>query len=857
MKSGLRVLLALTCAISIGSGIASAEELHVIKGESINANAIVVLDGVNVYAVLEGGLLVGGTPERINSLKKEGIPVRSVERVGERDMGSEYYFFQIAKGDVERLSPEIDLVYYDGKEAIARIAKGSGIDPESHRLIRGLTHIAFIPKPPVKQGTFMRAFDPVRNATIQEIVNQVSEAEYTAFIQRMQDFATRYSYTDSCRAAELWAIDTFASFGLETELFPFNGGAWNNAIGRKIGKVYPDSIYMIIGHLDATSENPYNSAPGAEDNASGSACVLEAARVLSQYDFNCTIEFVLVTGEEQGLVGSEAYATYCFVENRGIGGVLNFDMISYAGSYGWDTNIYSDQNFPAEVALADLLGELTDLYSDAYSIRVNTIGPVSGSDHYYFSFYGFPAPFSIDAQLWGAPDWYPWYHTVNDVITNLDLDFGTEVVKGGVAAMATIATLAEPPLLTFSYPNGRPELIDPTGGTTFRVEVHAGTMEPEPGTGVLYYNDGGGFRNVPMEIVAPNVYDAVFPVVDCGVDILYFVGAETIDGTPVTDPLNAPTITYSAFGASNLITLFEDDFESDQGWTVVNDCQSGEWERGVPVIGEFRGQPLEDADGSGQCYLTENRIGDSDVDDGYTWLISPAFDLEGIDAMISYSLWYTNNFGNDPYNDLFKVWVSNDNGTNWVLAETIGPITSAGWKDHSFYVDDFVTPTAQVKVRFEASDLNEGSVVEAGIDAVKVILVECGGPPDVSVTITPDNPPIIVPPGGLFTFDGSLTNNTNEEVYADAWIMVDVPGFGTYGPVFQIEDIRLPAGQTLSRMNIRQSIPSRAPEGLYTYTAYTGFYPSSPSDSSSFEFTVTSGADDQSGEFKVSDWLMD
>jgi hypothetical protein len=253
MNSGLRVLLALACAIFIGSGLASTEELYVIKGEAINVNSIVVLDGVNVYAVLEGGYLVGGAADRVGDLKNRAIPVQSVERIGERDIDSEYYFFQIARGDLERLSPAIDLVYYDGKEAVARLAKGSRIDPGSHRFIRGLTHIAFIPKPPLKQGAFMNAFDPVQIATIQEIVNQVSEAEYTAFIQRMQDFVTRYSYTDSCRAAELWAVDTFASFGLETELFPFNGGAWNNAIGRKIGKVYPDSIYMIIGHLDATS----------------------------------------------------------------------------------------------------------------------------------------------------------------------------------------------------------------------------------------------------------------------------------------------------------------------------------------------------------------------------------------------------------------------------------------------------------------------------------------------------------------------------------------------------------------------------------------------------------------------------
>ncbi|MCP4581780.1 MAG: M20/M25/M40 family metallo-hydrolase [candidate division Zixibacteria bacterium] len=715
-------IMASICTFFIFFSFTQAEDLIVIDIESPGLNELDSVEKVDIYAVMKSGLLVGTTPAGTKNMSDEGY---SIINIDERDEDSEYYLFQIDHQDIERLLTDIDILYYKDGDAIAKLKPG--LDYHSSNLMNGLTHISFTPKPKPRQQPAIPSYSLLTDVEIGDIVSQVSQTEYTAYLQRLQDFVTRYSYSDSCRAAELWAINTFSDLGLETELFSYDysGNTWYNPIGRKVGLAYPDSIYIIIAHIDATSENPDFSAPGAEDNGSGSAGVLEAARILSQYDFNCTIEFVLVSGEEQGLYGSEAYAEYCFLNNKNIGGVFNFDMIAYEGGYGWDINIYSDQNFPEEVALADLLAQLTDQYSTAYSIRVNTAGPTYGSDHYYFSYYGFPAPFAIDAQMWDAPDWYPWYHTTGDVITNIDLDYATEVVKGAAATLATVAGLWSPPLLQFNYPDGLPELIDPSGGTSFRVEVSAESSDPQTGTGVLYYSTGDTYFSLPMEVVSPNVYDAVFPALECGKDIAFYISVETTDSALVTDPRDAPGISFSAFSASEFTSLYEDDFETDQGWSVSGDATDGHWDRGVPSgLGE-RGDPPADHDGSGQCYLTDNVYGNSDVDGGTTYLISPTFDLSEGNALFNYALWYTNNSGDDPNNDSFVVWVSNNNGSSWTPVETFGPTTSPGWTEHSFLVDDFIAPTSLVKVRFEASDLNSGSVVEAGIDALSITNIVC------------------------------------------------------------------------------------------------------------------------------------
>ncbi len=274
--------------------------------------------------------------------------------------------------------------------------------------------------------------------------------------------------------------------------------------------------------------------------------------------------------------------------------------------------------------------------------------------------------------------------------------------------------------LVFFFPDGQPMFIAPFGGQRIRVEVTGRTKDPAAGTGMLHFStDGVVFTAIPMEEIEPNVYDAVFPAFDCGARVYYYFSAEGTGGEVVYNPPGIPESTYGADAYNAEVRTFEDDFETDTGWDVVNTggLTDGGWERGTPAGGPLA--PASDADGSGQCYVTGLGVG-QDVDGTETILTSPIMDASDPEAVLAFDQW----FATVTNGGLSIMDVSGDGGDTWVLNTEILRVADAeeAWRHREFIVADLpVGNTPTLRVRFKVRDVQgENNTVEAGIDAVRV-----------------------------------------------------------------------------------------------------------------------------------------
>lgn len=274
---------------------------------------------------------------------------------------------------------------------------------------------------------------------VELIAAQVSEAGLRSLVQSLQDFQTRYASTTNCEAAGEFIYNTFSSLGLDDvwfEPFVFSSGYQSrNIIAEKTGETYPEDILIICGHYDSISPSATRQtlAPGADDNASGMAAVIEAARVLAAYPLDFTVRFIAFSAEEWGLWGSRDYAAKARAAGESIIGVINLDMIAYADAMPEDLEVIVNGR---SEWLAERLIAAAALYADL-AARKTVDSSFVYSDHSPFWDSGYLALLAIEDN----PLRNPYYHQTTDTIDTLNFEF---FVASSRASLALLTELAQP-----------------------------------------------------------------------------------------------------------------------------------------------------------------------------------------------------------------------------------------------------------------------------------------------------------------------------------------------------------------------------------------------------------------------------
>ena len=305
--------------------------------------------------------------------------------------------------------------------------------------------------------------------TVQELLDSVSQAQYQTYQLALENMglglyggaeynmgyrnrdALEGSDSPGNQEARLYLQDAFGAMGLDVSV----QGPHRNVVGELTGTTTPDRIYVVGGHYDHLQ----GDSPGGDDNASGTAGVLEAARVLSRYHFGSTIRFIGFNAEEDGLAGSRDYVqNQVLPMGEDIAGMVNLDMILRPGSDVEPDNVIDVEvealfEHEPSVAWARAFQQATADFVPQLVVNDTIIDTESTSDNDSFREGGFPAILVIENSLPDFWDANEYYHTSEDATDRLandptspsgvtyDYAFATRVVRAVVALMAREARL--------------------------------------------------------------------------------------------------------------------------------------------------------------------------------------------------------------------------------------------------------------------------------------------------------------------------------------------------------------------------------------------------------------------------------
>jgi hypothetical protein len=481
-------------------------------------------------------------------------------------------------------------------------------------------------------------------------VKELSGAVPTVINGTSQTILSRNKNQPGNALAETYIKQKLQSYGLNTTIQSFSTTG-KNVIATQTGTEFPNKKYMICAHFDDMPSGTI--APGADDNASGTAAVIEAARIFSQSTFPFTIIYALWDEEEQGLVGSAYYATQAANAGDSILGVINLDMIAYDSNNDGVCNVHN-RAVGSSIQLYQKMVEINTQYGINLNIVSKNPG-ITASDHASFWNKGYGAILLIEDD---NNDFNAYYHSVNDLLQYFNQPYYTKMSKLALGTLASFALnlnleLTHTPIASVTTP----QVINTSCFVLTGLQIGAGSLAPR-----LYYRTkqyGGTFGQFTSIVGTPTEsgsYNFTIPALSLGTVVQYYIAAQDANSSLVktlplggggfNPPGSTPPPTFMQFFVAELTVALEDQANNITNWT-----SAGGWNI---TTAKYVSAPSSFTDSPGGNYVS-NTIA--------TLRYNNPINLTNV---LGATLEFDAQWAIENNYDYGQVQISTDSGTNWI-----------------------------------------------------------------------------------------------------------------------------------------------------------------------------------------------
>ena len=591
-----------------------------------------------------GDFLVGAAePRMIEALESLGIRAHPLPEVQPDD---ELFVTDLASPQVSAaLGRAVRLVFARGEQGLVAVPAGtaprpSGFEPGRvcHAGSVAVQRLAWRPpsQPRALDDALLAAKAATSDPRIAALVAAASVSGLQANVQMLSSNYSRNSgvanYIDAARDQ---IVGRLQSLGYAPKIVPFSSAHGDNIRLDLPGSSLADEWVVIGAHYDSLNLSGWSApAPGADDNASGSAAVLEIARVLAGAgDFERSLRLMWFAGEEYGLLGSKAAAQASVAAGEQIVGMFNLDMNAYR--HPDDTRNVDFVINSTSAALNSLCDTLGAQYVPGWASRQGSL--LGGnSDHSSYTMAGYPSTFPFEDLKRHSP----YIHTAGDTFqqSTTDYELALMITRG---VLAGAAVLADPIDLRIDHAP-LPDTTNATGPYPVSAKVTSLIGTAVSSVTLFFSSDGLSFTPLPM---VPNGADWVAGIPGQGSPktIYYYITAVDDQGYAETLPRGAELgrEPFSFFVGIEHV-LYATGFEGggDAGWTHGSSLGEDDWERGPPQ--GKAGDPAAAFEGS--------RVWGNDVSlkgkngaypyGAQSWLRSPTFNCsQATNVTLSFRRW--------------------------------------------------------------------------------------------------------------------------------------------------------------------------------------------------------------------------